>query len=60
MPLPTAKMVDTIYNQATIQLASQAIPPVYNGHHERYADYSHGVRLIAKVAYINGVAMPID
>ena len=30
------------------------IQPEYNGHHENYADYSHGVRLIANEMLING------
>ena len=130
--LPTAKMVDLIYNNADIQLAPQPIPPtdtmttipvfkhhtdsivlqmeqksikrtgdqlmaghkkdivlsnkiyqttkakgsvviygwhlgvgepiqpVYNGHHEQYADYSHGVRLISEMALVNGAALRID
>ena len=30
------------------------IQPVYNGHSARYADYSHGVRLIATTGFLNG------
>lgn len=30
------------------------IQPVYNGHHANYADYSHGVRLVASTAILNG------
>ena len=30
------------------------IQPVYNGHVALYADYSHGVRLISNIAFING------
>ncbi|MCA9733787.1 MAG: T9SS type A sorting domain-containing protein [Deferribacteres bacterium] len=30
------------------------IQPVYNGHNAQYADYSHGVRLIANLAFLNG------
>jgi len=30
------------------------IQPVYNGHGARYADYSHGVRLISNKALLNG------
>ncbi len=30
------------------------IQPVYNGHIASYADYSHGVRLISDIAFING------
>ncbi len=30
------------------------IQPVYNGHGARYADYSHGVRLISNSALLNG------
>ncbi|NOY77065.1 MAG: T9SS type A sorting domain-containing protein [Calditrichaeota bacterium] len=36
------------------------IQPVYNGHIARYADYSHGVRLISKGAYLNGDSTQID
>lgn len=30
------------------------IQPVYNGHIAMYADYSHGVRLISNIVFING------
>ncbi len=30
------------------------IQPVYNGHYAGYADYSHGVRLIAQLAVLDG------
>jgi hypothetical protein len=30
------------------------IQPVYNGHDDQWADYSHGVRLISNLAWING------
>ena len=36
------------------------IQPVYNGHIALYADYSHGVRLISDVAFINGDLIQID
>lgn len=36
------------------------IQPVYNGHNAEYVDYSHGVRLISKTAYINGESIQID
>ncbi len=36
------------------------IQPVYNGHNARYADYSHGVRLILKEAFLNDHATHID
>ncbi len=36
------------------------IQPVYNGHIASYADYSHGVRLMAKQVFINGASMQID
>ena len=35
------------------------IQPVYNGHIGTYADYSHGVRLISKLAIINGDSIQI-
>ncbi|MDQ7051822.1 MAG: hypothetical protein Q9P14_02580 [candidate division KSB1 bacterium] len=36
------------------------IQPVYNGHHAEYADYSHGVRLISKLAFLNGDTVQVD
>lgn len=36
------------------------IQPVYNGHSADYADYSHGVRLIANEAFINEESVWID
>jgi len=36
------------------------IQPVYNGHIATYADYSHGVRLISKLAFINGDSIHVD
>ena len=36
------------------------IQPVYNGHIAMYADYSHGVRLISKLAFINGDSIHLD
>ena len=36
------------------------IQPVYNGHTAMYADYSHGVRLISRLAFINGDSIHLD
>ncbi|HDP98800.1 MAG TPA: hypothetical protein ENN22_06410 [bacterium] len=36
------------------------IQPVYNGHIAMYADYSHGVRLISNLAFLNGDSIQID
>ena len=36
------------------------IQPVYNGHDAQYADYSHGVRLISKSAFINEDSLQLD
>ena len=36
------------------------IQPVYNGHIAEYADYSHGVRFIANIAFLNGDSTHID
>jgi len=36
------------------KLNGQAIQPVYNKHTSNWADYSHGVRLISNVGYLNG------
>ena len=30
------------------------IQPVYNGHTAKYVDYSHGIRLVSNVAFLNG------
>ena len=35
------------------------IQPVYNGHDALYADYSHGVRLISNLAFINGDSVQV-
>lgn len=35
------------------------IQPVYNGHIALYADYSHGVRFISDVAFINGDSIQV-
>lgn len=32
----------------------KAIQPVYNKHTNTWADYSHGVRLVSKIGYLNG------
>ncbi len=36
------------------------IQPVYNGHIAKYADYSHGVRLISNRAFLNGDSTQTD
>ncbi|RMH65139.1 MAG: hypothetical protein D6677_03215, partial [Calditrichaeota bacterium] len=36
------------------------IQPLYNGHSARYADYSHGVRIILKNVIINGDTLRMD
>lgn len=36
------------------RLNGRAIQPVYNKHTNTWADYSHGVRLISNVGYLNG------
>jgi len=36
------------------------IQPVYNGHTAMYADYSHGVRLVSNIAFINGDSIHLD
>jgi len=36
------------------------IQPVYNGHIAMYADYSHGVRLISSLAFLNGDSIYLD
>jgi hypothetical protein len=41
-------------------LAGVPVQPVYGGHSARYADYSHGIRLVSRTAYVNGVPTPIE
>jgi hypothetical protein len=36
------------------------IQPVYNGHIAMYADYSHGVRLISNIAFLNGDSVQVN
>jgi len=36
------------------QTNGSAIQPVYNGHAFWYADYSHGIRLVSRIAMLNG------
>jgi len=36
------------------QLNGVPIQPVYNGHEETYADYSHGIRLVQNQCWLNG------
>ncbi len=36
------------------------IQPVYNGHITKYADYSHGVRMISNIVFLNNDSMQID
>lgn len=38
------------------QLNGQPIQPVYNGHEETYADYSHGIRLVLDSVIVDGVS----
>ncbi|MHB1050499.1 MAG: hypothetical protein ACYC09_10500 [Bacteroidota bacterium] len=35
------------------------IQPAYNGHGESYADYSHGIRLVHRMALINGAEVAL-
>ncbi len=39
---------------------NKPIQPVYNGHCAHYADYSHGTRLISKLALLNGDVILVD
>lgn len=52
---PTSRVV--IYGWH--QLNGKAIQPVYNKHTNLWADYSHGVRLIADKAILNGKSISI-
>lgn len=42
------------------QLNGVPIQPVYNGHGETYADYSHGIRLVQRVATLDSVPVTIE
>lgn len=39
---------------------NQPIQPLSTVHGARYADYSHGIRLVSSVVYVNGVKRSID
>ncbi len=41
------------------RLDGSAIQPLSTVHGARYADYSHGVRLVSDTAYVNGEATPL-
>lgn len=36
------------------------IQPLYNGHEQTYADYSHGIRLVQRVVILDSAAVMID
>jgi hypothetical protein len=40
--------------------SGRPIQPLSTFHGARYADYSHGVRLVSRIVYVNGVATTID
>jgi hypothetical protein len=42
------------------QLNGVPIQPVYNGHGETYADYSHGIRLVQRLAILDTVPATIE
>ncbi len=42
------------------QLNGVPIQPVYNGHGETYADYSHGIRLVQRLAALDSVPAMIE
>lgn len=39
---------------------NEPIQPVYDGHFAMYTDYSHGVRFIARAAFIDGASIQLD
>lgn len=41
------------------QLNGVPIQPTYNGHDDKYADYSHGIRLVSRTAKINGAEIDL-
>jgi len=40
--------------------SGRPIQPLSTVHGERYADYSHGIRLVSRIVYVNGVARGMD
>jgi hypothetical protein len=42
------------------QLNGLPIQPVYNGHEETYADYSHGIRLVRDSVSVDGTVMTVS
>lgn len=40
--------------------SGRPIQPLSTVHGERYADYSHGIRLVSRTVYVNGVARSVD
>lgn len=42
------------------RVSGRPIQPLSTFHGARYADYSHGVRLVSRIVYVNGVARNID
>ena len=42
------------------QLNGVPIQPLYNGHAETYADYSHGIRLVQEAVQLNGVPTTVS
>lgn len=43
-----------------IQSNGTPVQPVYGGHAATYVDASHGIRLVSRTAYVNGVPTPIE
>lgn len=40
--------------------SGRPIQPLSTVHGERYADYSHGIRLVSRTVYVNGIATRLD
>jgi hypothetical protein len=38
----------------------EPVQPVFGGHSARYSDYSHGARLVSRIALVHGVRTPIE
>ena len=55
----TEKMSDRVVIYGWHLCENDPIQPVYNGHVAWYADYSHGVRFISKLAFINGDSIQV-
>lgn len=55
---PSGRLAVWIYGW--LRSDGTAVQPVYGGHAATYVDASHGIRLVSRTAYLNGVPTPIE